>query len=81
MHDVAEQDRRSVMNDAPRPRAGTGVLGTLTVSQVAAGRRNRLWFELDGAHRGLASRVSGLVLGRPRAAQLPDRTNQATLPP
>ncbi|MFI5679531.1 Gfo/Idh/MocA family protein [Streptomyces cellulosae] len=26
-----------------------GVLGTLTVSQVSAGRKNRLWFELDGA--------------------------------
>ncbi len=30
-------------------RTATGVLGTLTVSQVAPGRRNRLWFELDGA--------------------------------
>jgi predicted dehydrogenase len=28
-----------------------GVLGTLTVSQVSAGRKNRLWFELDGADR------------------------------
>ncbi|MFI1028578.1 Gfo/Idh/MocA family protein [Streptomyces sp. NPDC020951] len=30
-------------------RTGDGVLGTLTVSQVSAGRKNRLWFELDGA--------------------------------
>jgi predicted dehydrogenase len=30
-------------------RTAAGVLGTLTVSQVAAGRRNRLWFELDGS--------------------------------
>ncbi|MGP4009067.1 Gfo/Idh/MocA family protein [Streptomyces sp. 4N124] len=29
-------------------RTGDGVLGTLTVSQVSAGRKNRLWFELDG---------------------------------
>ncbi|WP_217567285.1 Gfo/Idh/MocA family protein [Streptomyces sp. GbtcB7] len=28
---------------------GDGVLGTLTVSQVSAGRKNRLWFELDGS--------------------------------
>ncbi|GAA2788594.1 Gfo/Idh/MocA family oxidoreductase [Saccharopolyspora taberi] len=26
-----------------------GVLGSATVSQVAAGRKNRLWFELDGS--------------------------------
>ena len=30
-------------------RTESGVLGNLTVSQVAAGRKNRLWFELDGA--------------------------------
>ncbi|WP_308168083.1 Gfo/Idh/MocA family oxidoreductase [Nonomuraea sp. NEAU-A123] len=30
-------------------RTAEGVLGSLTVSQVSAGRKNRLWFELDGA--------------------------------
>jgi predicted dehydrogenase len=30
-------------------RTGAGVLGSATISQVAAGRKNRLWFELDGA--------------------------------
>ena len=30
-------------------RTGTGVLATATISQVAAGRKNRLWFELDGS--------------------------------
>lgn len=30
-------------------RTESGVPGTLTVSQVSAGRKNRLWFELDGA--------------------------------
>ncbi|MFI1338316.1 Gfo/Idh/MocA family protein [Streptomyces sp. NPDC020845] len=30
-------------------RTDGGVLGTLTVSQVSAGRKNRLWFELDGS--------------------------------
>ncbi|SFS89374.1 Gfo/Idh/MocA family protein [Saccharopolyspora flava] len=34
-------------------RTATGVLGTATISQVAAGRKNRLWFELDGS-RGSA---------------------------
>ncbi|MER7201450.1 oxidoreductase [Streptomyces sp. CB01635] len=35
-------------------RTGDGVLANLTVSQVSAGRKNRLWFELDG---GRASAV------------------------
>ncbi|MFM0738806.1 Gfo/Idh/MocA family oxidoreductase [Paraburkholderia xenovorans] len=30
-------------------RSGNGVLANLTVSQVSAGRKNRLWFEVDGA--------------------------------
>ncbi|SAL19934.1 oxidoreductase domain-containing protein [Caballeronia udeis] len=34
-------------------RTTTGVLTTLTVSQVSAGRKNRLWFELDGARASL----------------------------
>ncbi|MCM0614984.1 Gfo/Idh/MocA family oxidoreductase [Paenarthrobacter sp. TYUT067] len=32
-------------------RTESGVLGTLTVSQVSAGRKNRLWFEFDGASK------------------------------
>jgi predicted dehydrogenase len=32
-------------------RTATGVPGSMLVSQVAAGRKNRLWFELDGAAR------------------------------
>ena len=31
-----------------------GTLATLTVSQVSAGRRNRLWFEIDGARASVA---------------------------
>ncbi len=34
-------------------RTAGGVLGSATISQVAAGRKNRLWFELDGS-RGSA---------------------------
>ena len=30
-------------------RSATGVPGSMLVSQVAAGRKNRLWFELDGS--------------------------------
>lgn len=29
-------------------RTAEGILGSVTVSQVSAGRKNRLWFELDG---------------------------------
>ncbi|MDR5701490.1 Gfo/Idh/MocA family protein [Agromyces aerolatus] len=31
-------------------RTADGVPATVTISQVSAGRKNRLWFELDGAH-------------------------------
>lgn len=34
-------------------RTGGGTLATLTISQVSAGRKNRLWFEIDGARRSL----------------------------
>lgn len=34
-------------------RTSGGVLATLTVSQVSAGRKNRLWFEIDGARSSL----------------------------
>ena len=39
-------------------RTASGVLGSVTVSQVSAGRKNRLWFELDGT-AGSARRPSG----------------------
>jgi len=35
-------------------KTGQGTLATLTVSQVSAGRRNRLWFEIDGARASVA---------------------------
>ena len=34
-------------------RTEVGTLTTLTISQVSAGRKNRLWFEIDGAKRSL----------------------------
>jgi predicted dehydrogenase len=33
--------------------ADGGAVGSLTVSQVSPGRRNRLWFEIDGAERSV----------------------------
>lgn len=35
-------------------RTANGVLATLTVSQVSAGRKNRLWFEIDGARASVS---------------------------
>lgn len=35
-------------------RFAEGARGVLTVSQMSAGRKNRLWFEIDGAQRSLA---------------------------
>lgn len=34
-------------------KTANGVLANLTVSQVSAGRKNRLWFEVDGADAGI----------------------------
>ena len=31
-----------------------GLRGVLTVSQVSAGRKNRMWFEIDGSEGSLA---------------------------
>src|SRR5829696_9083020 len=31
-----------------------GAFGTVVISQISAGRKNRLWLELDGAHEALA---------------------------
>ena len=49
MQAVASEDVAAAMF---RTRAGT--LASLTVSQVSAGRRNRLWFEIDGANASVA---------------------------
>lgn len=34
-------------------RTAGGTLATVTISQVSAGRKNRLWFEIDGAQRSV----------------------------
>jgi predicted dehydrogenase len=44
MQSVSSEDVAAAMF-----KTGSGILASLTVSQVSAGRRNRLWFEIDGA--------------------------------
>lgn len=49
-------------------RTGAGTLASLTVSQVSAGRHNRLWFEIDGAKASVAFNqedAERLWIGRP----------------
>ncbi len=49
-------------------RTGAGTLASLTVSQVSAGRHNRLWFEIDGANASVAFNqedAERLWIGRP----------------
>ena len=70
-----------------------GALGSMLVSQVSAGRKNRLWFELDGEHAAivfdqenpetlwLGRRERGEVLQRDPAVLAPDAARLATLPP
>jgi len=70
-----------------------GALGSMLVSQVSAGRKNRLWFELDGEHAALAfdqenaetlwlgRRERGEILQRDPAVLAPDAARLVTLPP
>ncbi|WP_046658146.1 Gfo/Idh/MocA family protein [Lysobacter capsici] len=49
MHAVSSEDVAAAMF-----KTAGGTLASLTVSQVSAGRRNRLWFEIDGAKASVA---------------------------
>ena len=49
MQTVASEDVAAAMF-----RTSAGTLASLTVSQVSAGRHNRLWFEIDGAKASMA---------------------------
>ncbi|WP_313423880.1 Gfo/Idh/MocA family protein [Stenotrophomonas rhizophila] len=49
MQTVASEDVAAAMF-----KTGAGTLASLTVSQVSAGRHNRLWFEIDGARASVA---------------------------
>jgi predicted dehydrogenase len=59
-----------------------GALGSAVVSQVSAGRKNRLWLEVDGAEEALAfdqERPEALWVGRREATTLLHR-DPATMP-
>ncbi len=70
-----------------------GALGTVTVSQISAGRKNKLWIELDGAQEALCfdqENPEELWCGRREAARIvrrdaehlsPDAARFASLPP
>lgn len=73
-------------------RTRTGVLAVLTLSQVSAGRKNRLWFEIDGSRASLTfdqEQSERLWLGRSEQTELlvrdpnygsPEQRRLATLP-
>jgi predicted dehydrogenase len=68
-------------------------LGTLTVSQVSPGRKNRLWIEIDGSEAGVVfdqeqpeslwvgRRAASESLTRDGAALAPDASRLSILPP
>ncbi|WP_208025760.1 Gfo/Idh/MocA family protein [Amycolatopsis acidicola] len=74
-------------------RTVSGVLGSVTVSQVAAGRKNRLWFEFDGASRSavfdqenpetvwLGSEASAEILARDPGRGSGEQRRLSSLPP
>jgi predicted dehydrogenase len=88
VRDVTTEDAAVVQFETDR-----GALGTLVVSQISAGRKNRLWLELDGAEEALAfdqEEPETLWVGRREAATLlrrdpghmsPAAARLATLPP
>ncbi len=69
-----------------------GAMGTLVVSQVSAGRKNRLWFELDGANQAvvfdqehaeslwIGQRANSFSVQRDPAVLSDDARRYATLP-
>ncbi len=70
-----------------------GALGTVTVSQISAGRKNKLWIELDGAQEALSfdqenpeelwcgRREAATIIRRDPAHLSPDAARFASLPP
>lgn len=73
-------------------RTESGVLGSATISQVAAGRKNRLWFELNGANASAVfnqEHAETAWIGRQNGAEMitrdpahahPDAARISTLP-
>lgn len=76
---AAPQDNSPMMKVTTEDIAGAllrtnkGTLATLTISQVSAGRKNRLWFEIDGQNESLIfdqEEPERLWLGKRDAMQL-----------
>jgi len=71
----------------------SGVLGSVVISQVSAGRKNRLWIELDGEHRSavfdqenpetiwLGSEASAEIVQRDPSRGSADQKRLSNLPP
>jgi predicted dehydrogenase len=84
---VTTEDAALVMFETDR-----GALGSVVVSQVSAGRKNRLWFEISTAAEGLAfdqeqpetlwvgRRERAAVISRDFATLAPDAAHYVTLP-
>lgn len=84
---VGGEDAVTMMFETDR-----GAAGTLVVSQVSHGRKNRLWFEIDAAHEALAfdqeeperlwvgSRAAQRLVVRDPSALSPEAARYATYP-
>jgi predicted dehydrogenase len=74
-------------------RTRTGVLGSAVISQVSAGRKNRLWFEFDGARKSamfdqenpetawLGTKSGAEILNRDPGRGAADARRLSSLPP
>ncbi|WP_298283191.1 Gfo/Idh/MocA family protein [Acidocella sp.] len=74
-------------------KTASGVLGVVTISQISAGRKNRLWFELDGAEKSvvfdqenpetiwIGSEGPAMVVNRDPARGAEDQRRLSVLPP
>jgi predicted dehydrogenase len=87
MDTVGTEDAATVQFETDR-----GALGSVVISQVSPGRKNRLWFSLDGADGSLSfdqqlpetlwvgSREQDMSVTRGSAAQLPEAAAYSVLP-
>jgi predicted dehydrogenase len=74
-------------------RTSSGILGSVVISQVSAGRKNRLWFEFDGAFKSavfdqetpetvwLGSQHSAEILQRDPGCGSSEQRRLSSLPP
>jgi predicted dehydrogenase len=65
--EIGTEDYASILLEFEDPAGGRGAHGVLTVNQCAAGRKNRLYYEIDGAKCALSwdqERPNELWIGR-----------------